>query len=1089
MRSVSASACSALVFAALLFGCSRDPHSVVTIADPLGFATSAVQVDVGEGLQTERFDLEGRGFPLTVTIIVEEPGVRTLIAEARDAQGTVVARGRRDVTFGDASTGADVITLSRACVDACDDGDACNGLEACEEGICVVVTPAACNDGNDNPNDGCDACRETTWTSTIVTGFGPADRAEDVTFFGLTEVAYDREGNLYILDSSGFLFRQEASTNAVNVVAGGGPVNQPLAPIPAALASLFVPVGLALDADDNVYFGEFTTIRRFDPETVEVAIIGGLGSTELGVGQTEPASAVSFGIIETIVYDPAGALIVAGDSQRIHRIELPSLDTTLVLDVGEPIDGLAVNGAGEILVGLRDRVIVTDGTTIEPYPHDVGRAAAMVFDAVGTLTVADEAGRRILQVPPNGSPQTILGNGDRGFTPDGPADDVSLNDIPSLTLDPMKNVVFAEVASADRVRRVVDRDGTRVIETLLGPGRLTNDGIGAKSLPGFPFLAQPRQLTTDSNGDLIAAIAAGTGQVWRVRDGLVEVLAGTRQSGASDEDGPATSLFIREIGGVAVDGDDLYFTEPDRGSIRRVRAGAATTIETNLGRPQNIFADGRSLYVLDAARNAVVRTSLDGGEPLTIAGGGTQTATPGATAADVRFDALRSFALHESRVVIAADGAVWVVDNGLLLPIAPIPGFVDPAALAVHGDRLFVQDLIFFYEVDLVSGVPQLFAGPGTDVGDGAPRQTADVTLTETMYASADALWYGQQVFQGVFPFPRIRRIAFANGLVRTVVGSVDPIGDGRLGPGRFVEPTELVGFGDGYLVADGRSGRIRSADPVEGRMRTVVGTPNGRPGDFVPVDVAMLLENAAGIAYDAMTGNVYVTEAGAHVVRVIRTDMDPWTISTFAGVRGEAGTGVVDGPRSTVRFDGPTGLAFEPNDRRLFIADTGNHVVRVASVDDETGPVARFAGVFGRDDSTVDIGDALEAPIASPAGVAIAADGAVFITERGAGKLRVVRDGQIFVVARDLDEPTGVAADPFGNAFVTTAREVLVIGFEGTTPKTQRSIYGGPTAATRCLSGILMETPERALVLDRCLGYLLSLERTYCDVSGCSTE
>lgn len=47
----------------------------------------------------------------------------------------------------------------------CDDGDRCNGLESCQDGICVPGEPPDCDDGNACTDDGCDPATGCTNTS------------------------------------------------------------------------------------------------------------------------------------------------------------------------------------------------------------------------------------------------------------------------------------------------------------------------------------------------------------------------------------------------------------------------------------------------------------------------------------------------------------------------------------------------------------------------------------------------------------------------------------------------------------------------------------------------------------------------------------------------------------------------------------------------------------------------------------------------------------------------------------------------------------------------------------------------------------
>jgi DNA-binding beta-propeller fold protein YncE len=176
---------------------------------------------------------------------------------------------------------------------------------------------------------------------------------------------------------------------------------------------------------------------------------------------------------------------------------------------------------------------------------------------------------------------------------------------------------------------------------------------------------------------------------------------------------------------------------------------------------------------------------------------------------------------------------------------------------------------------------------------------------------------------------------------------------------------------------------RVRRIDARTGVITTCAG--NGEPGysgDGGPALRARLNE-PYGIALDK-AGNLYIADRHNHCVR--RVDA-AGHITTFAG-DGTAGFGGDGGPAAAARMVEPNGLALDPACTRLFIADVGDHRVRV--VDLATGMIATFAGT-GAAVHSGDGGPAVAAGIHGARAVKVAADGAVYILERQGSTLRRV--------------------------------------------------------------------------------------------------
>jgi sugar lactone lactonase YvrE len=114
---------------------------------------------------------------------------------------------------------------------------------------------------------------------------------------------------------------------------------------------------------------------------------------------------------------------------------------------------------------------------------------------------------------------------------------------------------------------------------------------------------------------------------------------------------------------------------------------------------------------------------------------------------------------------------------------------------------------------------------------------------------------------------------------------------------------------------------------------------------------------------------------------------MPAWIITTAIGT-GEADYSGDGGPAARAGLAEPNGLAFDPGETRLYIADVADHRVRV--VDLASGVIETFAGT-GMAEHGGDGAPAREARIFGARAVKVAPDGTVYILERQGSSLRAV--------------------------------------------------------------------------------------------------
>ncbi|MGE3283185.1 MAG: hypothetical protein AB7O13_19585 [Alphaproteobacteria bacterium] len=177
---------------------------------------------------------------------------------------------------------------------------------------------------------------------------------------------------------------------------------------------------------------------------------------------------------------------------------------------------------------------------------------------------------------------------------------------------------------------------------------------------------------------------------------------------------------------------------------------------------------------------------------------------------------------------------------------------------------------------------------------------------------------------------------------------------------------------------------RIRRVDAATGIISTIAGKGEaGHSGDNGPA-VAAALNEPYGVVVDR-AGIVYT--ADRHNRRVRRIDAGSGVITTLAGT-GVASFSGDGGPAAQAGLAEPNGLAFDPDETRLYIADVADHRVRI--VDLASGVIDTFAGI-GMAEHGGDGGPAREARIFGARAVKVAPDGTVYILERQGSSLRAV--------------------------------------------------------------------------------------------------
>jgi sugar lactone lactonase YvrE len=154
--------------------------------------------------------------------------------------------------------------------------------------------------------------------------------------------------------------------------------------------------------------------------------------------------------------------------------------------------------------------------------------------------------------------------------------------------------------------------------------------------------------------------------------------------------------------------------------------------------------------------------------------------------------------------------------------------------------------------------------------------------------------------------------------------------------------------------------------------VSTVVGSTPGF-SDGPPLFAKLL--HAEGVAV-GLDHAVYVSDTGNHSIRKLANSQ----VTTIAG-NGTAGN--ADGAGAGARFKSPFGIATNPVDGALIVADAGNNKVRRVTLD---GVVTTIAGTGASGGAN---GSGSTATFTHPAGVAVSSNGIIYVSEDQGQRIR----------------------------------------------------------------------------------------------------
>jgi len=307
--------------------------------------------------------------------------------------------------------------------------------------------------------------------------------------------------------------------------------------------------------------------------------------------------------------------------------------------------------------------------------------------------------------------------------------------------------------------------------------------------------------------------------------------------------------------------------------------------ESILSFPAGILADGSSgqLFISDSGHHRIIFTSLDG-NILDICGSGQSGRIDGS------FETAR---------------------------------FNRPQGLALSGKMLFVADTEnhCVRAVDLVKKTVSTLAGTGKQGQSFNIRGIANLTALNSPW---DLEVVGNKLYVAMAGSHQLYRIDLQRNTISLFAGTgVEGRIDGPRLQAALAQPSGLATDGRRLYFTDSESSSVRWVElRGNGVVTTIVGLGLFEFGDLDGRGPNARFQHPIGVTYD--NGLLYVADTYNNKIKVI----DP-RIATSKTFLGNGSGGSADSPMPL--FDEPGDVSYALG--KLFIADTNNHLIRVADI------------------------------------------------------------------------------------------------------------------------------------------------------------
>ncbi|QKJ30409.1 gliding motility-associated C-terminal domain-containing protein [Mucilaginibacter mali] len=719
-------------------------------------------------------------------------------------------------------------------------------------------------------------------------------------------------------------------------------------------ASFNGPAGMTLDADGNIILAEAASgiIRKITPDAVVTTVAGAQGN---GSGDGPVASA-KFLFTDAVVTDAANNIYVADRGNSLIRKITP--------------DGIVstISGSGY--------QFETDGNGTHA-SYDT--PSSIVINKQGVIYIGDRI--TIRKLMPDGTVTTLAGK--NSGNADGTGIAASFKGQLHIAMD-NNGDLYATDPGNSSIRKIT---AAGVVTTMvLKP--VTINGI-------TPSLSQPFGIAIDAN-DVIYVSDKATNTIYKIlKDGTFTFLAGST-AGKADGIGSNAS-FSQPLYLLADNRGNLFVSDQTYDLIRKINLSGYTINKTL---PDGLVFDTATgtisgtptvkspltdytVTAVNASGSSSTVISIEVNDVVVTPPPSTPTVLPPVITYKSPVTYYPGYKINDLIPSNTSGGTVPNIPYGKTTTINIPGGYTVTRGISTDAaGNIYFTDYNKYQIIKVAAsdGSLSVFAGDTN-----ASPETKDGTGTAAhfyfpLYLCTDAVGNIYETESNL-----IRKINISTGQVTTITGAATTGNiNGILANARFNSPQGIDADADGntIYVADNQNNQVRKIDLLTGTVSTL-----NTSGES--------LQTPVGVAYDATTGNVYVSQLNGIIKKITAAG----AVSTFAG---SSINGKADGQGTTASFSGNLGAIVADQLGNLYVTDAGNNLVRKIT---PGGLVSTLAGSTQGSNDGVGSG----AQFYNPYGITSDRNGFVYITDNNNYLIRKI---STYGYAIDKALPAGLNFD-----------------------------------------------------------------------------
>jgi sugar lactone lactonase YvrE len=701
-----------------------------------------------------------------------------------------------------------------------------------------------------------------------------------------------------------------------------------------------------------------------------------------------------------VVY-PSGIIETFAGIEGNSGVATSSVSATAT-SIGYPI-GLAVDNSGNVYISDVSNAFVYEvsggvltyfaGNGVAGFSGDglpatsaqISQPWGLAVDNTGIVYIgfADQGNFRVRRVLTTGNIETIAGEGNLNlpflgaqYDDDGVlATHMQISAVSAIAVDASNNFYVADYGE-DRIRKIT----FEATLPALPPPTINPDG--------GTFASGSSQTVNITDGDSTAA-------VYYTTDGSTPTTAATMYTGSITITGNET------VKAIAV---ETGFSDSAIAVASFVFQAATPTFSPAAG----VYTTAQTVTISDATTGSTIYYTTDGSTPTTASTQYTGTITVSAS------ETVNAIAVATGYATSAVGSAMYQIDVNGTAPtpvISPVSGTYDTNQAITITDAS--PGATIYYTTDGSTPTTSSSIYPG-------PFMLPAGSYTVTAIAGG-AGYASSATVSATYTF-----VTPGNVITIAGTGSQGYDGEGTATSVELNSPYAVVVDAYGNVIfADFGNQRVRKVTP-SGIISTIAGNGTaGYNGDGIAATSAEL-NNPDAVAVD-LSGNIYIADSGNNRIRMIAPN---GIISTVAGT-GASGYGGDGGAATSAILNQPSGVAVDSSGN-LYLSDTANQIVRMVS----GGVITTVAGIQGTPGTNCCNLPATATELNIPQGLAVDSSGNIYVADFGDSTIREFTVGGnmttiagtgttgyngdgIAAIAAELNQPTAVAVDMYGNVYV----------------------------------------------------------------------